>query len=267
MALFNIKQWLGKRASLVTGGIFIIALVLYAIAYLIERGFTGLSFGTVIAAIATALLLASVSVTLEQYIKARLVDQEIATILTNRELGIQQISERDSLHGRFSGMPHEILSQCHSEIVILAYSAENFVERNQVWISESLDNNKYIGILLLDPAQLEHFNQIEGINLNDCINKTLGYCRKLISEKPKRSQYLKVKGFEGHFYFGGVFVDRYIVQPHNDTSRLGTVCIQLKANFKSQHEGIVLTFNSNSRYSNYYSDSCREIWERSKDLI
>jgi len=251
----------------VAGGIFVLSLILFALAYLLEKGFTGLSFGTVTAAIATSLLLAAVSVTLEQYIKARLTDHEINTALISRELGIKRIGERNALRGLFSGIPEEVLKQCYCEIVIIAYSAENFVERNREWIKQSLDNGKYIGLLVLDPDKLQQPEETERLDLNPYIQKTLGYCKQIISENPKRAEYLKVRGFTGHLYFGGVFIDRHIVQTNKANSSSGTVCIQLKANFKSHHEGIVLTFNPDSRYSSYYTDSCKEIWKTSKDLI
>ena len=106
----------------------------------------------------------------------------------------------------------------------------------------------------------------EGRDIGPHIQKTLGYCRQLIAEDSRRAKYLKVRGYAGHLYFTGAFVDRNIMQSENKSHK-GIVGVQIKANFKSQHEGIVLTFRPGSRYSTYYTDSCCEIWNRSSDLL
>jgi hypothetical protein len=267
MALLRIKQWIGQRPSLVAGGIFVLALILYAIAYLIERGFTGLSTGAVIAAVATALLLAAVSVTIEQYIKAKLSDQEVSTALKCREFGIQNLEERSVSRGIGLSPPHELLNICRSEVLVIGYSADKFVEDYQSWIVEALDKGKYVGILILHPEQLEQANYTERQrDIKPQIKKTLGYCKKFVDESPEREKRLWVRGYRGHFYFTGIFVDRSIVTTTPSPSTNGPVRIQLKANFKSQHEGLLLTFNSQSRHATYYEESCREIWNRAEDL-
>jgi len=267
MALLRIKQWIGQRASFVAIGIFVLALILYAIAYIIERGFTGLSTGMVIAAVATALLLAAVSVTIEQYIKAKLSDQEVNTALKCREFGIQNLEERSLSRSIGLDLPTEILNACRSEVLVIAYSADNFIERNKSWVRKALDNGKSVGLLILHPEQLEQANQTE--NQRDIfpqIEKTLGYCKKIIAERSDRANHLKVRGYRGHFYFTGIFIDCNILQP-SQSAPAGLVRIQLKANFKTQHEGLVLTFNPKSRYAIYYAESCRKIWNQAEDLL
>jgi len=251
----------------VAGGVFALALILYAVAYLIERGFTGLNKGTVIAAVATALLLAAVSVTIEQYIKAKLSDQEVNIALKCREFGIQNLEERSVSRGISLSPPHEVLKICRSEVLVIGYSADKFVEDCQPWIVEALDNGKYVGLLILHPEQLEQANQTETQrNIKPQIDKTLGYCKKFVAGSPKRAKHLRVRGYHGHFYFTGIFVDRSIVAT-SSASKNGPVRIQLKANFKSQHEGLLVAFNSNSRHATYYEESCREIWNQAEDLL
>ncbi len=265
--LFRLKHWIGERPGVIAGAITILALILYAVAYIIERGFTGLTPGTLIASVATALLLASISVTIEQYIKAKLTDREINTIITIRDLGIEQIQERNVSRGLFSGLPTGILNACHHEVVVLAYAADNFIERNRPWIAESLDEGIRVGLILLHPDTLEQAEQTEGRNITAHIQKTLAYCNQLIFENPERAKQLYVKGYTEHIYFSGVFIDRTIICSDTKHTKLGLVSIQLKANFKSQHQGIVLTFSPESRYCDFYCKSCSEIWKRSCDLL
>lgn len=270
MNLLKIKQWIIQNSNSIAGGIFVFALILLAIAYIIERGFTGLSTATIIAAVATALLLASVSVTIEQYIKANLSNQEVRIILKYREFGIYDLEERSTSRRVNIYPPAKILDACRSEVLIIAYSAENFVEANQSWIAKALDNNKYIGLLILHPEHLEQANQTEkGRNIKSQIGKTLEYCKALTKDSNRRAAHLKVKGYRGHFYFTGIFIDRNIwgLPINNPYQVNGLVRIQLKANFKSQHEGLVPTFNPQSNYASYYEESCREIWKRSEDLL
>ena len=268
MALLRIKQWIGQRSGLVAGGIFVLALILYAIAYLIERGFTGLSTGIIIGAVATALLLAAVSVTIEQYIKAKLSDQEVNIAIKCREFGIQNLEERSVSRGIALDPPADILNTCRSEVLVIAYSADNFVERNKSWIIKALENGKYVGLLILHPKQLEQANQTEkGRDISPQTRKTLGYSKEFITGRPERANRLKVRGYSGHFYFTGILIDRNILRPPISASTKGPVRIQLKGNFKSQHEGLVLTFNSRSKYAIYYEESCREIWNLARDLL
>lgn len=267
MALLRIKQWIGQRSSFVAGVVFVFALILYAIAYLVERGFTGLSTGTVIAAVATALLLAAVSVTIEQYLKARLSDQEVNIALKCREFGIQDLEERSLSRRVGLYPPAEILSTCRSEVLVIGHSADNFIERNKSWIPEALDNGKYVALLILHPEQLEQANQTEDRrDISAQIEKTLEYCKTFIEERSDRANHLKVRGYRGHFYFTGIFIDCNIVEP-STSAPAGLVRIQLKANFKSQHEGLVLEFNPKSKYAIYYAESCHKIWNQAEDLL
>lgn len=267
MSLLRIKQWIGQRSCFIAVGIFVLAFILYAIAYIIERGFTGLSTGMVIAAVATSFLLAGVSVTIEQYIKANLSDQEVNTALKCREFGIQNLEERSYSRGVNLDLPTDILNTYRREVLVIAYSADSFIERNNSWVKKALDNGKSVGLLILHPEQLEQSNQTEDHrDIFPQIEKTLGYCKKIIAESPARANYLYVKGYRGHFYFTGIFIDRNILRP-SQSDPVGLVRIQLKANFKTQHEGLVLTFNPKSRYASYYAESCREIWNRAEDLL
>jgi len=109
----------------------------------------------------TALLLAAVSATIEQYIKAKLSDQEVNTALKCRELGIQNLEERSLSRSIGLDPPTEILNACRSEVLVIAYSADNFIERNESWVREALDNGKSVGLLILHPEQLEQANQTE----------------------------------------------------------------------------------------------------------
>ena len=103
MGYNRIKRWIGERAGWVAGSLFVISLILYTFAYLIEKGFASLSLGTILAAIATAILLASVSVTIEQYIKTNLSEHELDMIQVCRDFGIQAIQERIVERGEFAG--------------------------------------------------------------------------------------------------------------------------------------------------------------------
>ena len=270
MNLLQIKQRIGQKFNLIVGVLFLLALILYAVAYIIEKGFTGLSIVTITAAVATALLLTAVSVTIEQYIKANLSDQEVKTMLKCREFGVQNLEERSTFRRINIYPPANILHTCHSEVLVVAYSAENLVEANQSWITSALNNNKYIGLLILHPEHLEQANQTEkGRDIKSQICKTLEYCKALTKDSNRRAAHLKVKGYRGHFYFTGIFIDRNIwgLPISNSHQVNGLVRIQLKANFKSQHEGLVQTFNPQSKYAIYYEESCREIWKRSEDLL
>lgn len=266
MAFSHLKQWIGKRASLVAGGLFIISLILYAVSYLIERGFTALSFGTIMAAVATALLLASVSVTIEQYIKAKLTDQEIDTIQTCREFGLQDVQERTLSRGQFAGLP-DLLDECRKEVLILAYAADNFIEQKMEWIIESLGRGINVGLLILHPKSLEQAEQTEERKFSAQTQKTLENCKLLIKKNTPGIENFKVRGYKGHLYFTGIFIDRCIIESPKKSIRPGRICIQLKANFKTQHKGILLTFTPKSRYAKYYTESCRDIWTKSEDLI
>lgn len=270
MNLLQIKQRIGQKFNLIVGVLFLLALILYAVAYIIEKGFTGLSIVTITAAVATALLLTAVSVTIEQYIKANLSDQEVKTMLKCREFGVQNLEERNTFRRINIYPPANILDTCHSEVLILAYSAENFIEANQQWIAKALDNNIYIGLLIIHPEHLEQAKQTEkGRNIKPQIDKTLGYCKALTKDSNKRAAHLKAKGYRGHFYFTGIFIDRNIwgLPINNPYQVNGLVRIQLKANYKSQHIGLLPTFNPQSYYATYYEESCREIWKRAEDLF
>ncbi len=263
----RMKQWLGERASLVAVGLFALALFLYALAYLLEKGFTALTPGTVIGAVATALLLAAVSVTIEQYIKTNLTDIDVTSVLRSRELGIQQIAERNIARGRFTGLLKGFLDECREEIVILAYAGDNFIERNRAWIKEALRHGTQVGLLILHPEQLEQADQTEGRDISSHIQKTLGYCRQLVAENPPGVEKFEVRGYTGHLYYTAIFVDRQIKNEVKGSEGTGRVCVQMKANYMSQHQGIVVTFNGKSPYSRYYTSSCRVLWQNSADLL
>jgi hypothetical protein len=267
MKLEYIKRLVGENTILVTIALVILALVLFAFAYLLEKGITGISFATILASIATALLLSAFSFFIEQMSKEKILRKEVDTIFVKHHLGIRLLQERNIPRGAFTGMPNDILDRCGYEFVIVAYSADNFVERNRTWIINALDSGKNIGLLLLHPDNVQQAEQTEGRDIQPHIQKTLGYCRQLITEKSERAQNLKVRGYAGHFYFTGIFIDCFILQSDKNMTQRGVVSIQLKANFKSQHEGIVMTLRPGSQYSNYYTDSCREIWAQSRDLI
>jgi hypothetical protein len=267
IAMPRFKKWVGERAGALAILLFCIALVLYGIAFLIEKGLSSLSPATFIAAVATALLLASVSVTLEQYIKASLTDPEVNSVLMARKLGLQLIQERNVAQGLFTGMPPAILDACNRELVIVGYSADNFVVRNKAWIIDAVKEGKHIGLLILHPNNLDQAKQTEKRDLGSQIDTTLSLCGQLVSECAGAAGSFKVRGYPGHFYYTGIFVDRYIFSGNPSSVHVGLVCVQLKANFRSQHEGIVLTLSSNSRYAEYYSTSCRELWSESIDLL
>ncbi len=266
MALLRLKQWLGARTNLLAATILGLSLVLYTIAYLLDKGLAGLTPGTVLAAVATALLLAAVSVTLEQYIKTKLTDGDVVSVLNSRRLGILQIQERNVLQGQITGMPSDILDSCRRELFIVAYAADNFVERHRSWIIDALDSGIRIGILVLHPDHLEQAEETEGLNIYSHVEKALVYNREILLDSGSGRDNFEVRGHQGHFYFTGIFVDRAITEESKTRSREGMVCVQLKANFKSQHRGIVLTLAHDSPYSEYYSDSCRELWRRSTSL-
>jgi len=267
MALIRLKRWLGERSPFVAAGLFGLALLLYGVAYLIERGFTALSPATLLGAIATAFLLASVSVTIEQYIKTRLTDPDLKSVLAARLLGIEEIGERNMAQSKFTGMPTDTLENCQRELLILAYSADNFVERKRWWIEEALDDGKYIGILILHPNTPEQGVETENRKLDYQAKKTIDLCKQIIAKNPSWSSRLALRGYQGHLYFTGVLVDRNILRPTARSVHLGRVCVQLKANYMTQHEGIVLTLSPGSPYSAYYSVSCRELWERAASLL
>jgi hypothetical protein len=261
------KKWVGERAGALAVLLFCISLVLYGIAFLVEKGFTSLSPATFIAAIATALLLASVSVTLEQYIKTSLTDPEINSILVARKLGLHLIQERNVVQGMLTGMPSGMLDACNRELVIVAYSADNFVVRNRSWIIDSVKEGKHVGLLILHPDHLEQARQTERRDFRSQVDTPLGFCEQIVSECAGGPGSFRVRGYAGHFYYTGIFVDRHIFSGDSSSVHVGIVCIQLKANFRSQHEGIVLTLSPSSRYAEYYSISCRELWSESSDLL
>ncbi len=148
--------------------------------------------------------------------------------------------------------------------MVVAYAADNFVERNQPWIQASIANGIHIGLLILHPYHLKQAKETEGRDISAHINKTLSYTEQLINglDQPKGS--LEVRGYHEHIYYSGIFVDRNIL--NKSTRKIGKVSIQAKANFKSQHQGLNLTFLPNSKYSDYYSESCLKIWEAAKIL-
>lgn len=261
------KRWLGEKAGVLAVLLFCISLILYGLAFLIEKGFSSLSPATIIAAVATALLLASASVTVEQYIKTSLTDPEINSILMARRLGLQLIQERNVTQDMFTGMPPAILERCNRELVIVGYSADNFVVRNRSWIIDAVKEGKHIGLLILHPNHLEQAKQTEKRDLSAQIDNALGLCEQIRLECAGATGSFRVRGYPGHFYYTGVFVDRYIFSGDPSSVHLGLVCVQLKANFRSQHEGIVMTLSSGSRYADYYSASCRQLWSESTDLL
>lgn len=256
-----------ERAGLAAVAIIVLALILFALAYLVEQGFTGLDTGTVIASVATALLLGAMSVLIEQYTKNKLLNQEVDTILVNHQLGVRLVRERNIPRGVFTGMPSDILNGCRREFLTVAYSADNFIERNRAWVTSSLDSGKHIGLLVLHPDCLEQAEETEGRDISSHIQKTLAYCNQLIAEDPARAVYLRVRGYAGHFCFTGILVDRSIIEREKDFSQKGIASVQLKANFKSQHEGLVVTLRPGSPYSTYCTESCRQVWDRSCDLL
>lgn len=261
------KKWVSERAGALAILLFCIGFVLYGIAFLLEKGFSSLSPATVIAAVATALLLAAVSVTLEQYIKTSLTDPDVNSVLMVRKLGLQLIQERNVAQGLFTGMPAETLDACNRELVVVGYSADNFVVRNKSWIVDAVKEGKHIGLLILHPEHLDQAKQTEKRDLSSQIETTLGLCDQIVTECSGAPGSFKVRGYPGHFYYTGVFVDRYIFSGNPSSVHVGLVCIQLKANFRSQHEGIVLSLSRNSRYAEYYSLSCRELWSEAIDLL
>ena len=266
MAYNRIKRWIGERAGWVAGSLFVISLILYTFAYLIEKGFASLSLGTILAAIATAILLASVSVTIEQYIKTNLSEHELDMMQVCRDFGIQAIQERIVERGEFAGLP-DLLEECRAEVLIVAYAADNFIEKKREWIVQSLGRGIKVGLLILHPDNLEQPKETQGLNFAPQTQKTLNYCEKLRKSKTPGIENFIVKGYAGHLYFTGIFVDRYITEPPKKKVKYGRACVQLKANYKSQHKGILLTFSSKSRQLEFYIDSCRQLWKRSEILV
>jgi hypothetical protein len=161
MANTRLKPWLSERATALAFVLFLLSLFLYTVAFLIERGLQALSPATVLAAIATALLLASVSVTIEQYIKAKLTDPEVVSVLNARRLGIIHVQERNVTQDLFTGLPSDVLDGCHHELLILAYAADSFITRNRSWLTDALDSGRQVGILILHPDHLEQAKQTE----------------------------------------------------------------------------------------------------------
>jgi len=265
MTRAHLKPWLGERATAIALVLFLLSLFLYTAAFLVERGFQSLSPATIIAAIATALLLSSVSVTIEQYVKAGLTDPDITSVLAARKLGVLKIQERNASQGSFTGMPDDVLAECHHELIVVAYSADSFVNRNRAWLADALDSDKRVGLLLLHPDRLEQATQTERRDVRPHLDTTIGICEQILAEKPARRGNFIVKGYPGHVYYTGVFVDRCIMSGHSVDR--GTVRVQLKANYKTQHEGLVLTMSSNSRYAEFYSDSCKALWNNAVDLV
>ncbi|MDA8019301.1 MAG: hypothetical protein MPN21_17815 [Thermoanaerobaculia bacterium] len=263
----KVKKWIGERAGAIAALLFVTSLVLYGVAFLIEKGLSALSPATVTAAVATALLLASVSVTIERYIKTSLTDPEIEAVLRARQLGLERIQERNVTQGLFTGLPKNLLAKCTKELLVLAYSADNFVVRNSSWIVDAVKHGKHVGLLILHPDDLDQAKQTERRDLRSQIETTLGLCEKVVADCADSEGSFDVRGFAGHFYYTGIFVDRYIFSGSPDSVHVGPVCVQLKANYRSQHEGIVLTFRRDSRFADFYSASCRELWSEADELL
>jgi len=265
MTRTHLKPWLAQRATAIAIILFLLSLCLYTAAFLVERGFQSLSPATILAAVATALLLSSVSVTIEKYVTSRLTDPDIVSILAIRQLGIAEIQERDVSSGLFTGMPPTLLTDCHHELLIVAYSADSFVNHQRKWLAQALDEGRVVGLLLLHPETLEQATQTELRDAGPHLQTTLGICKQLLAEKPDRKSNFKVKGHRGHFYFTGVLLDRFILE--GESIHKGTVRIQLKANYKTQHEGLVITLTPDSKYAQFYSDSCKALWNAAEDLL
>lgn len=265
----NIIQRLKRRFGLqpiqVYSALFIIAIILYALAYIAKEGLKGLTLSTLLAAIATSVLIASVSLIVERLIKSILSEDEILS--KTKSLGINNIGEREIFQIPGLIALESLFEGTHNEFLISGYSANYFTEYSQKTIPEALDNKKFVGILILHYDHLEQADQTEGRDISPQIKQTLDWCKKIINERPERKEFLKVKGFKSHFYFTGVFIDCSIIKQLNKNSQAGIVRIQLKANFKTQHEGLVLDFNYGSPYASYYADSCRKIWNESVDLL
>lgn len=261
----RLKPWLSERATAIAVVLFLFSLLLYTVAFLVEKGVQFLTPATVIAAIATALLLASVSVTIEQYLKIKLTDPDIISVLAARKLGVVQVQERHVTQGSFTGLPPDVLEGCHHELLIVAYAADSFVTRNRSWLVEALDSGKRVGLLILHPDQLEQPRQTEGRDLRHHIQNTLAICEQILDERPARRDTFAIRGYPGHLYYTGLFVDRYILA--GSSVHKGLVGIQLKANYKTQHEGLVLTLAPSSKYAEYYSDSCKAVWDNGLNLL
>lgn len=263
----KIKKWLGEKAGFLAVALFVASLVLYGVAFLTEKGFNAFSPATVIAAVATALLLAATSVTLEQYVKSSLTDHEVGFVLMARSLGLSVVKERNVLQGKMTGLPDDIKDNCNRELVVVAYSADKFITGAQQWIMDYVDEGKHVGLLILHPENNEQATETEGRDISSQIETTLSIAHQIASRCRGKAGSFEVRGFRGHFYFTGVFVDRHIMVGDPSSVHVGLVCVQLKANYKSQHEGLVLTLAKGSRYAGYYSSSCRAVWLTSETLV
>lgn len=262
-----LRKWSKQRHVWISFLVLVAAFFLYGISYFFEKGFQTINPATLSAAVGTALLLASLSVLIDSWLKRQLSDRKLVLALKCEDCGIEDIEQRDVERNLKVTPPPEPFKLCREEIICLAPAGDYFVKHHLEKIGRMLDKGKYVGMLILHPDQPGQALETGDDHVPHAVEATIKLCRRLIKEKPERKEFLKVRGFRGHFYFSGILVDRFIVKPLSSSSKKQSVRIQLKANFMTQLKGIILTFNSPSLWADYYEQSCRRLWCASEELI